>query len=87
MRKHGTVSTLQQVEMVCPVGVRWDWAARGASHVDRAEKDYMARLWVHAAKSKTGENLQVRIGEDSVEISVTTLTNMPDLLECTLYQR
>ena len=44
MHKHGTISTLQQVERECPMGVRWDWASLGASHAERAEKERTFRL-------------------------------------------
>ena len=51
---------------------------------EKAEKKRAARLWAQTAKSDINENLQVRIGEDGVEVSVMNLTDMPDLLQWAL---
>jgi len=49
-----------------------------------AEREASIRLWVHKAKESINENLQISIGEDGVEVTVTNLTDMPDLVEWAL---
>ena len=84
MRKHGTVSTLQQVEWECPMGVKWNWAQPVASHADMAVREASVRLWVHKAQKSINENLQISIGQDGVEVTVMNLTDMPSLVEWAL---
>ena len=82
MRKHGTVSTLQQVEWECPMGIKWSWAEPNCPHP--ADREESVRRWVHEAQKVVNENLQISIGEEGVEVTVTTLTDMPDLVEWAL---
>ena len=56
----------------------------GDSHTEKAEKELAARLCAYTAKSEINKNLQVRIGEEGVEVNVATLTDMPDLLKWAL---
>ena len=64
--------------------VQWvsnGWVRPDGSHAEKAEKEASVRLWVHTAQEIINENLQISIGEDGVEITVTDLTDMPDLLD------
>ena len=64
---------------------QWESNARpNGSHEDTVDREASVRLWVYEAQSTINENLQITIGEEGVEVTVTNLTDMPDLVEWAL---
>jgi len=49
-----------------------------------AAREASVRRWVHQAQKSINENLQISVGQDGVEVTVTNLTDMPDLVEWAL---
>ena len=79
-RKSNLNIKLQQVDLECPIGLKWVWKDR-ISIEDRTEDKSRMLVWAAETKSNIEGQYIVNITDDGLEIRVHLLTDMPDMIK------